>query len=437
MINKKVILLAPFEYYFKNKLAKYLSSYFITTICADLYYYQPLKKVFSKVIPYNYPERIIEIGLKGINEEIIELVREERPDYLIWTAGSYEFRESTFDSIRKEGTIVIGFFYDDEYRFDDYSKWWIPHLDYCVTNSIEAVPKYREIGAKSILGIPIAGGIAVERDWSNLKERYDVSFVGDRTPVYRKKYLNELRKRAIPIHLFGGDRNGGYIPLKEMLNVYWFSKINLNFSRTGYKNEKLQMKGRIFEVPMAGGFLLTEYVPHIENYFQIDKEIVCFRDSKEMIDKIKYYLNHDEERRAIAKAGWERARANYTSFHTLSKVFEEIEEDIKKGSKKDNFCPLELKMPGRVRKNFSNHYFGWGLAFAMVGDKKLWKDALSLSLSYNPFNIMTWSCYLIAFSPSFIRPVLYGLYKILYKIARKSHIHKAMIKVFSWFQKMK
>jgi len=436
MINKKVILLAPFKYFYQNRLTKYMKGYFTNALCTDLYFYKPLQKIFTKVIAYDYLKRLAEIGVTGVNQEVIDLVKKERPDYVIQLSDRYEFQESTFDAIRKEGTIVIGFFYDDEYRFEDYSKWWAPHFDYCVTNTIEAVPKYREIGAKSILRVPIIGGMAIKRDWSKKKEKYEVSFIGNKEHG-RDKYINEIKKKNIPIYLIGGERGEGYIPIEEVFDIYWNSKINLNFSRTGYNEEKLGMKGRIFEVPMAGGFMLTEYVPGLENYFEIDKEIVCFRDSKEMIDKIKYYLNHDEERRAIAKAGWERARANYTSFHTLSKVFEEIEEDIKKGSKKDNFCPLELKMPGRVRKNFSNHYFGWGLAFAMVGDKKLWKDALSLSLSYNPFNIMTWSCYLIAFSPSFIRPVLYGLYKILYKIARKSHIHKAMIKVFSWFQKMK
>jgi len=402
-------------------------------LATDLCFYKPLQRIFTKVIAYDYLERLTEIGPRGVNQEVIDLVKKEKPDYVIWTTSRYEFQESTFDTIRKQGATVIGFFYDDEYRFEDYSKWWAPHFDYCVTNTIEAVPKYRELGAKSILAIPIVGGIATKRDWSKLNEKHNISFVGDMKPG-RKREINKLKEKNIPVYLIGGKRGGGYISFKDMLDVFWTSKINLNFSRNGYNEEKLQMKGRIFEVLMAGGFLLTEYVPGIENYFELDKEIVCFKNSEEMIDKINYYLNHNEERRAIAKAGWQRAIANYTSFHTLSKLFEEIEEDIALSHKENNSLP-RLKMPRRVRENFSDHYFGWGLAFAMVGEKKISKDALSLSLSYNPFNIMAWYCYLITFSPSFIRPILFRLYKILYEIIKRSYIHKAICFCFAFIKK--
>jgi len=52
-----------------------------------------------------------------------------------------------------------------------------------------------------------------------------------------------------------------------------------------------------------------------------------------MIDKITYYLDHDEERQAIAQAGWKRATGEYTSFHIMSRVFCEIEEDSSEGKK--------------------------------------------------------------------------------------------------------
>jgi len=39
-----------------------------------------------------------------------------------------------------------------------------------------------------------------------------------------------------------------------------------------------------------------------------------------MIDKIKYYLEHNEERKAVAKAGYERTFRD----HTYEKRFNEI-----------------------------------------------------------------------------------------------------------------
>ena len=409
MINETVIILAPSDYT-EHRLSKYISYLETTLPCWNLYFYKPLQKIFSRVLLYDFTKRMTEIGVKGVNEEVIDLVKKEQPKYAIWLSALYEFQESTFDIIRKEGTILAGWFLDDEVRFDDYSKWWIPYLDYCVTDAIEAVPKYSELGARVILALPIMGGIPIDRDWSNIEERYDVSFVGDRK-FDREQYVNEIKKRNIPIHVFGRGW-GRYAPFAEMIDIFKTSKINLDFSKTFYN--KLQFKGRIFEVCLAGGFLLTEYAPGIESYFDIDKEIVCFHNADEMIDKITYYLNHEEERRAIAQAGWKRATAEYTSFHVLSRVFDEMEKDTAARGREGSPHPQELlKMPMQMRKDFSNFHLYWAAGLSLANYKGLWKDALALSISYNPFNIRARLYYIIGFSPPFMRRALFKLYRAL------------------------
>lgn len=407
MINETVILLIPFEDYSKHRLAKYIASYLGAGYPFNLYYYEPLKKIFPRVIVYDYVKRMTEIGIKAVNEEIFHLVRKEHPKYLIWISVSYEFLESTSDIIRKEGTIVVGVFFDDEWRFDEYSKWWIPHLDYCITNDIEAVPKYRKLGARVIHTLPY-NGIPIKRDWSHIEEKYDVTFVGYKK-YDRKQYVNEIKKRNIPIHLFGRGW-GRYVPFEETIDIFKTSKINLNFSRTEYN--KLGWKGRIFQICAAGGFLLTEYIPGIENYFKIGKEIACFRNDEEMIDKITYYLTHEAERQAIAQAGWKRVINEYTPFHMMSRVFGEIEEDVAARDKEINLYPQKPGMPMQMRRRFSNYYLHWAVALSLENYKGLWQDALALSISYNPFNVWAWLYYIIGFSPSLVRPLV-KLYKAL------------------------
>ena len=427
MINETVILLLPrCEDCSEHRLSKYVSDYSELITRLYLNFYKPLQKVFSKVIPYDYTKRMTEIGVKGINEEIIALVRKEHPKYVLWLSAAYEFQESTFASIRKESSIVVGWFGDDEYRFDDYSKWWIPYLDYCLTLDIEAVPKYKALGARVIQTFSFEG-IPISRDWSNIEERYDVSFVGSKAKPLREQYINELKNRNIPVHLFGSGWEG-YVPFEEMMDIFGTSKINLNFSRA--TSNRMGIKGRIPLVCLAGGFLLTEYVPGIENYFEIDREIVCFKTAEEMIDKVTYYLNHDEERRAIAQAGWKRATSEYTPFHMLSKVFGEIEADIAAKDKKSHPHPQELKMPRWIRKIPSRYYFQWGRAFLETNYKGLWKDALALSLVYNPFNIGARYYSIISLFPPFMRPPLFKLYKP-YRAAEELYM-SSRIKLLCW-----
>lgn len=403
MINETIILLAQLEDCSEHRLAKHFSSRLAHYFPHAINFYQPLQEVFSKVIPYDFIKRTTEIGVKGINEEIVEFVRQERPKYVFWISGSYPFLESTFGSIREEGSIMVGWFGDDHFKFDSYSKWWIPHLDYCITIDIEAVPKYKALGARVIHTIHHSG-LPVNVNWSNVKEKYDVSFVGSILKPGREEYLNEIRKRKIPIYSIVRER-GEHVPFEKMIHIFGKSKINLNFSRASH-GDRMGIKGRITEVCLAGGFLLTEYVPGIENYFEIDKEIVCFKNTEEMIDKITYYLKHDKERRTIAQAGWKRATSKYTPFHMLSRVFNEIERDIAAKGKKSH--PQELKMPRWVRRRFSTYYSNWLKAFSLENYKGLCKDTFMLSISYNPFNIWAWIYYIASFLPY---PVRLGAYR--------------------------
>lgn len=64
-----------------------------------------------------------------------------------------------------------------------------------------------------------------------------------------------------------------------------------------YKNGSVQDIGgretanmRIFEVTGCGAFLLTEHYDNLADYFEIGKEIETFRDARELLEKVRYYL---------------------------------------------------------------------------------------------------------------------------------------------------
>ncbi len=76
------------------------------------------------------------------------------------------------------------------------------------------------------------------------------------------------------------------------------------------RNETMNM--RIFEVTGCGVFLLTEYFDNLSEYFEIGKEIEIFRDEKELIEKIRYYLANPDRREQIARRGQERCLRDYS-----------------------------------------------------------------------------------------------------------------------------
>jgi hypothetical protein len=69
---------------------------------------------------------------------------------------------------------------------------------------------------------------------------------------------------------------------------------------------------RTFEATGCGAFLLTEHFDNLQRYFEPGKEIETFRDEKELIEKIDYYLSHPEQCRQIARRGQRRCLNDYS-----------------------------------------------------------------------------------------------------------------------------
>jgi spore maturation protein CgeB len=103
---------------------------------------------------------------------------------------------------------------------------------------------------------------------------------------------------------------------EELVKMYSRSKISLGFSTCGdtHTSEQriVQVRLRDFEAPMSGAFYMVEYMEELEEFFDIGKEIVCYRDRNDLADKIKYYLKHEGEREQIRQAGHRRALRDHT-----------------------------------------------------------------------------------------------------------------------------
>lgn len=76
---------------------------------------------------------------------------------------------------------------------------------------------------------------------------------------------------------------------------------------------------RIFETTGVGAFLLTEYFDNVGDFFEPGKEIETYRDEKELLEKIDYYLAHEDERKAVAQAGYERCRRDHSMAACIKK----------------------------------------------------------------------------------------------------------------------
>lgn len=99
------------------------------------------------------------------------------------------------------------------------------------------------------------------------------------------------------------------------------SKINLNLTNRPIKTG---LPLRIFDIMGCGGFLISNYQSEIPEYFEPDRDIVLYGSVQELLEKIDYYLKHEDERLQIAQNGYEKVKENFTYDRRLEIMFETL-----------------------------------------------------------------------------------------------------------------
>lgn len=309
----------------------------------------------NEVIYFPYDEVLRESGREKMNRKLLETAYQEKPDLIFFMVGDEAIKKEVIQEItQKSGAVTINWYADDHWKFYNYSRYWAPFYRYNITTDPEAVSKYHKIGYKNVILSQWACNHFTYKPL-NLPKIYDVTFVGA-AHGNRKKVVQNLEKAGINIKCWGKGWPAGRITQTDMLKIFSQSKINLNLTKSSgiiwkelasvflhrrYDNAilptnprywlnniktmwasltKKQIKGRTFEIPGCGSFMLTEYVEHLEDYYKINKEIVCFDSVPELIEKIKYYLANENKREEISQAGYERTIKE----HTFEKRFNEI-----------------------------------------------------------------------------------------------------------------
>lgn len=99
--------------------------------------------------------------------------------------------------------------------------------------------------------------------------------------------------------------------------VFKQSKINLNISLRSIKSG---IPLRAFDILGSGGFLLSNFQADYLDDFAPGEDFDYYESREDLIDKINYYLTHDEERIAIAKNGHDKVAGHHTFRHRVREM---------------------------------------------------------------------------------------------------------------------
>lgn len=160
---------------------------------------------------------------------------------------------------------------------------------------------------------------------------YDVVFVGSRNYhkewQYRPKLVDWLRntygKRFLHV---GGDGDTGVVRGLALNQIYANAKVAVGDTLCIGFDYPYYFSDRLFESVSRGAFTIFPYITGIDDHFEIDKEVVTYKFDNfiELKNKIDYYIEHNKEREAIRKAGFDRAKKDHTYLRRWEQILNKI-----------------------------------------------------------------------------------------------------------------
>jgi len=180
---------------------------------------------------------------------------------------------------------------------------WLPHVNYVGTlDSLSAFDKYAH-NPKVIHGYPAVNLIYFYD--KNTERDIDVCFWGS-IPVNsrREEYIDFLRDNGINVctrlHRVSVEKYA------EILNR---SRISLSLGCDGDG----RLRKRAFEIMACKSLLLENGTSGTKRLFDVDKDFLTFRNKQELLEKVKYYFQHEEERKLIAQSGYDKVTNVYNA----------------------------------------------------------------------------------------------------------------------------
>ena len=254
------------------------------------------------------------------------------PDLLIAQTWASVIEPTIFSRIRNVfDTVVINISMDDRHQYwgakvngeREGTFPLIPHIDLTLTAAPECVAWYEKEGCPALF-FPEASDPDIFHPMPELPKLYEVCFVGLRYGI-REKIVKGLQKAGILVAAYGAGWDGGRLDTKDVPQLFAQSKIVLGVGTIGHCEDFYAFKMRDFDGPMSGSCYVTHDNPDLQLVYKVGEDIVTYRSVDDCIDKVRWYLSHEDERERVAQAG--RARA--LTDHTWDKRFQGLVDFLK------------------------------------------------------------------------------------------------------------
>jgi glycosyltransferase involved in cell wall biosynthesis len=266
-------------------------------------------RLLSKLqtLPYSYKI----LGRPEWTQQIaLEQIKHERPD-VVYCHDLSVLNTETLKEVKKYSRLLVG-----QIASPLPSDEYLRQYGLIISSFPHFVKKFRKMGINSEYQ-KLAFESGILEKVSEQERKYDITFVGSFSPYHQKgtKFLEEVA-RHYPIHVWGHGLEflSPLSPLRKnfhgqawglnMFKIFAQSKIVINRHIGVSGNYANNM--RLYEATGMGAMLITDKKKNLNDLFKVGKEVVKYKNAKDLKEKIDYFIKNDEERKKTAEAGQKR-----------------------------------------------------------------------------------------------------------------------------------
>ena len=261
-----------------------------------------------------------------INQDLLNKVQDYKPD-LIFFYRVLHIYPKTYRKIKQNFDAKL-FCYNNDDPFATYypSYYWrhyknsLKYMDWIFSYRWKNIEDYKNLGFtnSSIL----RSYYLKEKNFyiENIidsKYKSDVVFLGHWEDDGRDEYIKLLFDNDIDIKLYGHSwQNSKYYEFfKEKLD-YEIKVVSKDYN-LAINSAKIALvflsklnndtyTRRCFEIPATSTLMISEYTDDSNNMFKEGVDAEYFRDKKELLEKVQFYLNEKERLHIVSTNGYER-----------------------------------------------------------------------------------------------------------------------------------
>ena len=255
-------------------------------------------------------------------ERIMKDIEQCQPDAVVLNAGGLCMEKDLLGALRERKIVSVGISLSDPDVYPYNGKVYGSDFSLFYTNSKYSFINQYDSSSVNIRLLPFAASMKHHYYMPEIEKIYDLVIVGHARQD-RIEAAERLKKVCrVGLYGYGWKDGNGSVNGLEHVKAINSGKMYLSFSHTqaGFDNVKVGL----FEAMACNQLVITSYMEELKDYFEIGKEIVCYRSLEELEELVAYYLAHEYEREQIRNAGYMR----FLKEHTYQNRWESIMRDI-------------------------------------------------------------------------------------------------------------